>query len=147
LLKQAEFHGYFELGVGRTQLVLVGASVGPKSVGGRCLEDGFRHPQILAYPINLGFIEARNGTKVHTPIAILGEKSDAKILDLVAGPCDEQAVALGLRIEGCHSNPRAGIGQGEIPRGRSIKAHGLAMRVKNSAQVNATGSHSTVPLR
>ena len=61
MLKQAEFHGYFELGVGSAQLILVGASVGPKPVGGCCLEDIFWHPQMLAHPINLRFVEACNG--------------------------------------------------------------------------------------
>ena len=142
-----EFHGGFEFGVGGSELVFVGASVGPKAVGGRRVKNGLGHAEVARYFVDLRLIEVGNGAEIDSAVAVFGEESDAEIFDFVTGSGYEQAVALGLGVQGGHAQAGAGVGEGEVALGGIGQSQSPRMGVEDGREVHAAGGDRRVPFR
>ena len=147
MVDAGEFHGGFEFGIGGSELVFVGASVGPEAVGGRSVEDGLGHLEVARYFVNLGFVEVGDGAEVDTAVAVFGEESDAEVFDFVAGSGHEQTMVLGLGVQGGHAQSGAGIGESEVALGGIRQSQSSHMGVEDGREVHAAGGDRRVAFR
>ena len=141
-----EFHGGFELAVGGAKLLFVGASVRPEAVGGWRVKNGLGHPEVARHVVDLGLVEVGDGAEVDSAVAVFGEEPDAEIFDFVAGSGHEQAVVLGLGIEGGHAQSGAGVGEGEVALSGIRQSQSPHMGVEDGREVHAAGGDRRVAL-